>query len=84
LTSIKDVNIYFFYCIFIFFVILYYQGKKKNNVVLQVSSATLKNTKQWMQPFYNANDNDNLKKKKKVQQCSTTRFEHNLPKHIVN
>ncbi len=52
--------------------------------MLQVSSATLKNTKQWMQPFYNANDNDNLKKKKKVQQCSTTRFEHNLPKHIVN
>jgi hypothetical protein len=65
LTSIKDVNIYFFDCISIFFVILYYQGKQKNNVVLQVSSATFKNTKKWMQPFYNANDNDNLKKKKR-------------------
>jgi hypothetical protein len=47
---------------------------KKNNVLLQVSSATFKNTKKWMQPFYNANDNDNLENEKK----GTTMFYYKI------
>jgi hypothetical protein len=50
------------------------QKNQKNNVVLQVSSTTFKNTNKWMQPSYNANDNDNLKKEKK----GTTMFHYKI------